>query len=107
MTQPDASTGMEQLAEDRGPLTTASLSKLVQSLNDAIAAGIEKRIFETVAWVYGHTFHDDQTDTATRARQVVGDQIFTDHTMMAQRGTVRWIKNPVAYPGWSEVEGLQ
>lgn len=107
MTQPDGATGMKQLAEYRGSLITAASAKLVEPLDNAVATGIEKRIFEAVAGVHGHTFHDDQTNTATCARQVVGNQILTDHTLMTQRGTVWWIENPVTYPGWSELEGLQ
>ncbi len=98
---------MKQLADHRGPLAAATLSKPVQTLNDAIAASIEKGIFEVVTRVYGHTFHDDQTDPTTRTRQVVGDQVLADHTLTTQRGTVRRIENPVTYPGWPKVQGLQ
>ena len=89
---------LEVLNKADANLATAKheLAEAMQTVDDAVTAGVQESVGETVARVHRHALEHDQPDPALRAALVIGDKVVADLAMMAQRGAVGGIEKPVS-----------
>ena len=107
MTQPNRPPRMEKLAKNRRTKFSAGLPQFFHSGNDVVRTRIQKGILEPITWMQGHSFQDDQARSAFRPFLVVGNQFIRYGSIIPERGSVRWIENPVADGRRPKLNGFQ
>ncbi|MCY1177174.1 hypothetical protein D9M73_174710 [compost metagenome] len=91
----DLAAGVEDLRQHHGALGMTGLGDLAIALDAGVVSGHQHVRGVARAVVHPCDLHDDQADTAFRARLVVGDQLLVDQVVGGHRGVVAAGHDPV------------